>query len=76
MTKWYYKFSKSSKFIWNEVVLRKGSKVVGAFHDPSFDPESLRYAEDCTFKEQEYLRFLEKVKQLGLDLFEVNARFK
>jgi hypothetical protein len=76
MTKWYDDFSKSSNFIWNEVVLRRGSKISGAYHDPSFDPESLKYAGDCTFKEQEYAKFLEKVEQLRLDLLEVNSKFK
>lgn len=76
MNKWYDHFSESSNFIWNEVILRRGSKVIGAFHDTSFDPESLRSAGDCTFKEQEYAKFLEKVKRLGLDLLQVNAKFK
>ena len=76
MTEWYDRFSKSFNFIWNEVILRKNSKVVGAFHDPSFNPESLKYAGQCTFKDQEYSKFLEKINQLGLDLLEINAKFK
>ncbi len=76
MTTWYDGFSKSPYFIWNEVILKRNSKIVGAFHDSSFDPESLRYAGDCAFKEQEYPRFLDKVKQLQLSLLDVSARFK
>ena len=68
MTTWYDRFQKSSNFIWNEVILRKNSKVIGAFHDPSFNPDSLKGAYQCTFKDQEYSRFLEKVDHLGLDL--------
>lgn len=76
MTTWYDGFSKSSNFIWNEVILRKNSKVVGAFHDPSFNPDSLENAYQCTFRNQEYAKFLEKVNHLGLDLLEINAKFK
>ncbi|MBI2124253.1 hypothetical protein HYT92_00520 [Candidatus Pacearchaeota archaeon] len=76
MTKWYDEFKKSPVFTWNEVILKRNSKIIGAFHDPSFNPESLMFAYLCTFKEQEYAKFLEKVKKLGLGLLEINAKFK
>ena len=76
MTTWYDLFLKSPIFSWNEVILRKNSKVVGAFHDTSFNPDSLKGAYQCTFESQEYSKFLEKINHLGLDLLEINAKFK
>jgi hypothetical protein len=76
MTSWYAQFPESKQFIWNEVILGKNSKIIGAFHDPSFDPKSMRFAGNCTFKEKEYPRFLEKVNQLGLDLLEITVKPK
>ena len=75
MTTFYKRFEKSQTRIWNEAVLKKGSKIIGAFHDPSFDPEHMRFMGDCTYKNKEYGKFLEKVKQLDLPLMEVNAKF-
>ncbi|MBT3397733.1 hypothetical protein HOA55_02895 [archaeon] len=76
MTSWYSKFPESGQFIWNEAVLGKNSKIVGAFHDPSFDPNSMRCAGSCTLKEQEYPKFLEKVKRVGLRLREIAVKPK
>ncbi|MBT4377069.1 hypothetical protein HOD29_06870 [archaeon] len=76
MTTWYDKFSKSTTFNWNEVILNPGSKIVGAFHDPSFDPKKLNHAYQCTYGEQEYFKFLEKADRLGLNLVEINAKFR
>jgi len=76
MTTWYDQFLESPGLAWNEVVLKKGSKIVGAFYDPSFDPSWMACAGYCTFKEQEYSKFLEKVKNLGLDLLEIKSKVK
>ncbi len=76
MTTWYDKFEEARAFTWNEAILRKGSKIVGAFHDPAFDPGRMQFAGMCTYKEQEYLKFLEKIDRLGLNLLEINAKFK
>lgn len=75
MTEWYDKFSQSSTFMFNEVILKKGSKIVGAFHDSSINPEK-RYTGYSTFEKQEYSLFLEKIDKLGLELVQINAKFK
>jgi hypothetical protein len=75
---WYNKFSnpETKHFYWNEVILNKGSKIVGAFHDKSFDPTQMKNAYQCTFKEKEYEKFLEKTSKLQLKLIEINAKYK
>ena len=76
MTEWYNRFERSPNFVFNEAVLKKGAKIVGAFHDPSFDPESLMYVSQCSFGVQEPAAFLEKVERLSLDLVTIDAKFK
>ena len=76
MNRWYYNFEKSSNFTWNEVILKPGSQIIGAFHYPSFDAKILNHAYLCTFKDKEYEKFLEKVDELNLDLIEINPKFK
>ena len=76
MTTWYDRFLKSHDFILNEAILKRNSRIIGAFHDPSFDGERLKWSYDCTLKDKEYQRFIERVKQLNMNLVEVTAKFK
>lgn len=59
----------------DEVILKKGSKIIGAFHDPNMRKNFIGSG-SITYREKEYSMFLEKIKKLGLDLIEINARFK
>ncbi len=74
MTTWYDHFEKSSTLNWNEAILKKGAKIIGAFHDPSFNSKILRNNK-ALFKDSEYQRFIEKIIELKLDLIEIKAKY-
>lgn len=77
LTSWYDTFSKrNGRSRWNEAILNKGSKIIGAFHDPNYDFEMMSFAYGSTFQEKEYCKFLEKIDQLCLNLIEINAKHK
>ncbi len=74
MGEWYEKFTHASRFTWNEVILEKNSKIIGAFHDPRI--ESMRVLiSDCREPKLEYSRFMEKVQKCGLALLEITDKF-
>ncbi|EKD93948.1 MAG: hypothetical protein ACD_28C00020G0010 [uncultured bacterium] len=62
-------------FTWDEVVLKPGSSIVGAFHDPIVS--QIQYRQGVLqAPEHEYSEFMEKCKKLGLPILEVEAKYK
>ncbi len=75
MTTWYAEFEKATNFIWNEVILEKGSKIVGAFHDLNKKPTSTFIGYHETYsQDKQYCLFMEKVSSLGLEIVEINSK--
>jgi hypothetical protein len=71
MGDWYKNFIRRSDFFhWNEVILAKGSRVVGAFHDPRIERMDAHISA-CANPMEEYRRFMEKVQNCGLGLLDI-----
>jgi hypothetical protein len=62
-------------FQWDEVVLKPGSHIVGAFHDPNLSQDRKRQGR-YDAPEHEYEDFLNKCRRLGLPILEVEAKWK
>ncbi len=67
---WYDDYELKNRFTWNEALLAKGARVVGAFHDPRI--ETMRQIGGT---KEEYRQFIDKVGRCGLDLFQVTTKF-
>lgn len=66
--------SRVSKRKWNEVVLKKGAKIVGAFHDPGMSPLWHKQSGDLA-PEDEYRQVMKKCRALGLKVLEIEAKW-
>lgn len=73
-TEWYDKFVPSRQFTWNEVILAKGARVIGAFYDPRHNPGKLPTANGRP-EAEEYEMFLDKIKRCSLKILEIEAKF-
>lgn len=73
---WYDNWLARDRPIWNEVVLAKGSRVIGAFHDPNRPPRfpDIRDESGLAYGEK-YDKFIDKVRRCGLALIEFESRF-
>ncbi len=74
LTQWYLTFENAQRFIWNEGILEKGSRVIGAFFDPNIDQKKMDYRYS-PYAEPEFDSFIKKAKSSGLELLEISAKF-
>lgn len=72
---WYEQFTGGNYFIWNEAILDKGSRVIGAFYDPQIDRDLMKF-DYSHYQEREFDLFFDKAQKIGLPLIPISAKFK
>ncbi|MDB5175871.1 MAG: hypothetical protein JWM81_729 [Candidatus Saccharibacteria bacterium] len=71
---WYDEYTSARSLLWNEAVLKKGSKVIGAFRDPRLDTTHQAITGRGE-SPSEYDLFMDKVQKCGLGVLDITARF-